>query len=47
MYGVSMKPDYPELWRKGSLIDSGYKGEDKEPLIKNPYGVATQAVPYH
>ena len=47
LYGVSMKPDYPELWRKGSLIDSGYKGEDKEPLIKNPYGVATQAVPYH
>jgi len=46
MYGVSMKEDYPELWRKGSLINSGYEGDDKEPLIKNMLGVATQPVPY-
>jgi photosynthetic reaction center cytochrome c subunit len=46
MYGVSMRADYPELWRKGSLINSGYDGDDKEPLIKNMIGVATHPVPY-
>jgi len=44
--GVSMKPDYPELWRPGSIIESGYSGEDKEPLLSNMFGVSTLPVPY-